>query len=68
MKYFNWFWVDSVFMLFIVFYLIVMGYDLLKNFFRVLMFFSLEDVDLKEIREVIFVFFEIKNVYYMYIW
>ena len=68
MKYFNWFWVDSVLTLLIAFYLIVMGYDLLKNSFRVLMLFSPEDVDLKEIREAISAFPEIKNVHHMHIW
>lgn len=68
MKYYNWFWVDSVLTLLIAFYLIVMGYDLLKNSFRVLMLFSPEDVDLKEIREAISAFPEIKNVHHMHIW
>jgi len=68
MKYFNWFWVDSVLTLLIAFYLIVMGYDLLKNSFRVLMLFSPEDVDLKEIREAISSLPEIKNVHHMHIW
>ncbi|MBW2937281.1 cation diffusion facilitator family transporter [Aureisphaera sp. CAU 1614] len=68
MKYFNWFWVDSVLTLLIAFYLIAMGYDLLKNSFRVLMLFSPEDVDLKEIREAISAFPEIKNVHHMHIW
>jgi cobalt-zinc-cadmium efflux system protein len=68
MKYFNWFWVDSVLTLLIAFYLIVMGYDLLKNSFRVLMLFSPEDVDLEEIREAISAFPEIKNLHHMHIW
>lgn len=68
MKFYNWFWVDSALTLLIAFYLIVMGYDLLKNSFRVLMLFSPEDVDLKEIREAISAFPEIKNVHHMHIW
>ncbi len=68
MKYFNWFWVDSVLTLIIALYLLVMGYDLLKNSFRVLMLFSPEDVDLKELRDAISAFPEIKNVHHMHIW
>ena len=45
-----------------------MGYDLLKNSFRVLMLFSPEDVNLEEIREAISTFPEIKNVHHMHIW
>ncbi|MEZ4857371.1 MAG: cation diffusion facilitator family transporter [Flavobacteriaceae bacterium] len=68
MKYFNWFWVDSILTLLIAAYLLIMGYDLLKNSFRVLMLFSPEDVDLKELRAAISAFPEIKNVHHMHIW
>ncbi|MEZ4778082.1 MAG: cation diffusion facilitator family transporter [Flavobacteriaceae bacterium] len=68
MKYFQWFWVDSALTLFIAIYLIVVGYDLLKDSFRVLMLFSPEDVDLKELREAISAFPEIKNVHHMHVW
>ena len=68
MNYFQWFWVDSALTLLIAAYLIIMGYDLLKDSFRVLMLFSPEDVDLKELREAISAFPEIKNVHHMHIW
>ncbi|MCB0456904.1 MAG: cation transporter [Flavobacteriaceae bacterium] len=68
MKYFQWFWVDSTLTLLIALYLIVMGYALLKDSFRVLMLFSPEDLDLKELREAISAFPEIKNVHHMHVW
>ena len=68
MKYFGWFWVDSVLTLLIAFYLLFMGYDLLRNSFRVLMLFSPEDVNLEELRNAISAFPEIKNVHHMHIW
>lgn len=68
MLYFNWFWVDSVLTLLIAVYLLVMGYDLLRNSFRVLMLFSPEDVDLEAMRDAISEFPEIKNVHHMHIW
>lgn len=68
MKYYDWFWVDSVLTLLIAFYLLVMGYDLLKNSFRVLMLFSPEDVDLNALRDAISNFPEIKNVHHIHIW
>lgn len=68
MKYLGWFWVDSVLTLLIAFYLLFMGYDLLRNSFRVLMLFSPEDVNLEELRDAISAFPEIKNVHHMHIW
>lgn len=68
MKYFGWFWVDSVLTLLIAIYLLVMGYDLLRNSFRVLMLFSPEDINLEELRNAISAFPEIKNVHHMHIW
>lgn len=68
MKYFQWFWVDSVLTFLIAVYLLFMGYDLLKNSFRVLMLFSPEDVDLKELRESISALPKVKNVHHMHIW
>lgn len=68
MKYFDWFWVDSVLTLLIAIYLLFMGYDLLRNSFRVLMLFSPEDINLEELRNTISAFPEIKNVHHMHIW
>lgn len=68
MKYFGWYWVDSVLTVLIAIYLIVMGYDLLRNSFRVLMLFTPEDVDLEELRTAISAHPEIKNVHHMHLW
>jgi cobalt-zinc-cadmium efflux system protein len=68
MKYFGWFWVDSVLTVLIAAYLIVMGYNLLRNSFRVLMLFTPEDVDLEKLRSAISAHSEIKNVHHIHIW
>ncbi|MBT8262746.1 MAG: cation diffusion facilitator family transporter [Bacteroidia bacterium] len=68
MKYFGWFWVDSVLTVLIAVYLIIMGYDLLRSSFRVLMLFSPEDVDLEKLRSAISAHPEIKNVHHIHIW
>lgn len=68
MKYFGWFWVDSLLTILIAIYLIVMGAGLLRSSFRVLMLFTPEDVDLEEIRNSISLHDEIKNVHHMHIW
>ena len=49
MKYFGWFWVDSVLTILIGIYLIVIGYDLLKTSTKMLMLFTPEYIDIKEI-------------------
>jgi cobalt-zinc-cadmium efflux system protein len=53
MKFFGWFWVDSVLTLLISIYLIYVGYDLLTSSTKMLMLFTPEEIDIKEIvREV----------------
>ncbi|WP_136669142.1 cation diffusion facilitator family transporter [Flavobacterium sp. H122] len=53
MKFFGWFWVDSVMTLLISIYLIYVGYDLLISSTKMLMLFTPEEIDIKEIvREV----------------
>ena len=49
MKYFGWFWVDSVMTILIAVYLIVVGIDLLKTSTKMLMLFTPEHIDIKEI-------------------
>lgn len=51
MKFFDWFWVDSVMTILIGIYLIVVGYDLLKTSTKMLMLFTPEEIDIKEIVE-----------------
>ncbi|WP_310994266.1 cation diffusion facilitator family transporter [Aequorivita marina] len=68
MKYYQWFWVDSLLTVLIAIYLLIMGYDLLKSSFKVLMLFTPDDLNLKKVSEVICKFPEIKNVHHMHIW
>lgn len=49
MKYFQWYWVDSVLTLLIAIYLIVVGFDLLKNSTQMLMLFTPNHIDINEI-------------------
>lgn len=68
MKYFGWFWVDSVLTILIAAYLIFMGYGLLKKSFKVLMLFSPDDINLEKLRDAISQYSEIKNVHHIHIW
>ena len=51
MKYFGWFWVDGVMTILIALYLIVVGIDLLKTSTKMLMLFTPDEIDIKEIVE-----------------
>ncbi|MFT5847437.1 cation diffusion facilitator family transporter [Psychroserpens sp.] len=68
MKYYQLFWVDSVLTFAIALYLIVMGYDLLKNSVKVLMLFTPEEIAVKDIVKVIQTIKAIKNVHHIHIW
>ena len=53
MKFYSWFWVDSVMTILIAIYLIVVGFDLVIKSTKMLMLFTPEHIDIKEIvREV----------------
>lgn len=49
MKYFQWFWVDSVMTLIIAIYLIIVGFDLLKTSTKMLMLFTPDHIDINQI-------------------
>ena len=68
MKYYQVYWVDSVLTLAIALYLIVMGYDLLKDSFKVLMLFTPESIQIEEIVADIQSIEGIKNVHHVHIW
>lgn len=68
MKYHEIFWVDSVLTLAIGIYLIVVGWDLLKNATKVLMLFTPNDLALEDIAASISTISEIKNVHHIHVW
>ncbi|EDM45319.1 cobalt/zinc/cadmium cation efflux pump protein [unidentified eubacterium SCB49] len=68
MKYFGWFWVDSVLTVLIAIYLVLMGYGLLKESFKVLMLFTPDHLDLKVIGKKIQEVSAVKNVHHVHVW
>ncbi|MGB5419302.1 cation diffusion facilitator family transporter, partial [Algibacter sp.] len=68
MKYYQWFWVDSVLTFIIALYLIWMGFDLLKDSTKVLMLFTPDTIPIKKIVEEINAFDAIKNVHHVHVW
>ena len=49
MKFYGWFWVDSVMTILIAIYLIIVGIDLLKKATKMLMLFTPEEINIKEL-------------------
>lgn len=49
MKFYGWYWVDSVMTIFIAIYLIIVGFDLVLKSTKMLMLFTPEHIDIKEI-------------------
>ncbi|WP_411766175.1 cation diffusion facilitator family transporter [Winogradskyella sp. A3E31] len=68
MKYYQIFWVDAALTLAIALYLIVMGYDLLKDSYRVLMLFTPEDINIEAIVNDLHNIEKIENVHHVHIW
>ncbi|MEH6536843.1 MAG: cation diffusion facilitator family transporter [Psychroserpens sp.] len=68
MKYYEVFWVDSLLTLIIALYLIFMGYDLLKDSVKVLMLFTPDTIQVKDIVQDIQQLAAIKNVHHVHIW
>jgi len=68
MKFYQFYWVDPLLTLAIAIYLIYMGYDLLKDSTRVLMLFTPNTVQVKEIVNAIGKIAPIKNVHHVHIW
>lgn len=68
MKFFTVFWIDPALTLLISFYLIYMGYDLLKESTKVLMLFTPKTVVVQEIVGTISKIKHIKNVHHVHIW
>ncbi len=68
MKYYGIFWIDSVLTAGIAIYLIIMGYDLLKTSFHVLMLFTPTEIPIEKIVSRISILPEIRNVHHVHIW
>lgn len=49
MKFYGWFWVDSVMTILIAAYLILVGFDLIKKATKMLMLFTPDSIDIKEV-------------------
>ena len=68
MKYYQVYWVDSVLTLLIAVYLIWVGYDLLKTSTKMLMLFTPEHIDLKEVVREVNKIEKVKKLHHVHIW
>ncbi|WP_452230537.1 MULTISPECIES: cation diffusion facilitator family transporter [unclassified Lacinutrix] len=68
MKYFQLFWVDSLLTLLIALYLIWVGYDLLKTSTRMLMLFTPDDINIKEVVRAVNKLPKVNKIHHVHIW
>ncbi len=68
MMFYQMWWVDSLLTLLIAFYLIYVGYSLLKKSFKVLMLFTPEEVNIEKITSVVNKLPKVKSMHHIHIW
>jgi cobalt-zinc-cadmium efflux system protein len=68
MKYFQWFWVDSLMTLLIAMYLIYVGFDLLKSSTQMLMLFTPENIDIKDIVHEVHQIPGVNKLHHIHVW
>lgn len=68
MKFYGWFWVDSVLTLLISIYLIYVGYDLAKESTKMLMLFTPDHIDIKEIVREVHKIPGIGKLHHIHVW
>lgn len=68
MKYFQTYWVDSVMTMLIALYLIVVGVDILKRSLKMLMLFTPEHIDIKEIVREVHKIPGVNKLHHIHVW
>ncbi|APY08434.1 cation transporter [Winogradskyella sp. J14-2] len=68
MKYYQLYWVDSLLTLLIALYLIYVGYDLLKTSTKMLMLFTPEHINIKEVVRVVNKLPKVNKLHHVHIW
>lgn len=68
MKYFGWFWVDSVMTILIAIYLIIVGVDLLKSSTKMLMLFTPNHIDIKELVREVHKIPGVNKLHHIHVW
>ena len=68
MKYFQIYWIDSLLTFAIAFYLIYIGYDLLKDSTKILMLFTPANIDIKEIVREVHQISGVNKLHHIHVW
>ncbi|OUS02364.1 cation transporter [Flavobacteriales bacterium 33_180_T64] len=68
MKFFELYWVDSVLTFLIAIYLIWVGYDLLKKSTRILMLFTPDQVDIKDLVSTVNKLPKVNRLHHVHVW
>lgn len=68
MKFYQIFWVDSLLTFLIALYLIYVGYDLLKTSTKMLMLFTPDHINIKEVVRVVNQLPKVKKLHHVHIW
>jgi cobalt-zinc-cadmium efflux system protein len=68
MKYFHWYWADSVFSMAIAVYLLYMSWGIFRTSLRIIMQFTPEEIDIKKIAYDIENIHGVKNIHHVHVW
>ena len=68
MKYFQWFWIDSLLTLIIALYLIIVGADLIKKSTAMLMLFTPTHIDIKSIVREVHKVAGVSKLHHIHVW
>jgi cobalt-zinc-cadmium efflux system protein len=68
MKYFHWYWVDSVFSIAIAIYLLYTSWGIFKAALRIIMQFTPSEIELPKIVLEVDAITEIENIHHVHIW
>jgi cobalt-zinc-cadmium efflux system protein len=68
MKFYGWFWVDSVMTILIAVYLILVGVDLIKKATKMLMLFTPDHIDIKEIVREVHKIPGVNKLHHIHVW
>ena len=68
MKFYAWFWVDSIMTLLIAFYLIYVSYDLIKSATKMLMLFTPDYIDIKELVREVHKINGVNKLHHIHVW
>jgi cobalt-zinc-cadmium efflux system protein len=68
MKFYGWFWVDSLMTILIAIYLIIVGVDLLKKATKMLMLFTPDDINIKELVREVHKIKGVNKLHHIHVW